>query len=599
MIFFLNFSFNFRGKDPVTKSVMRYKYNLKIEWITLMRSTIALLSTIYKIYSGVLNMRILKCLEEKHLYADEQNGFRPKRSCIDHIYSLTTIIRHTIQKKESLYTCFLDAEKAFDKIDRTLLCKKLLTLGIQGNIYKSIKEIYTNCQNCINLNGFLTDWYYSDCGVRQGDGLSPTLFGIYINDLINEVKAKGYGVSIGDEKICILAYADDVVIFSNSEHELQQMLNVVAEWGKKWRVRFSAKKSNVVHFRKKRTLATSTLFKLGDMILTRVDKYRYLGVYLSEHLEYDIMSNNLATAAGRALGSLVNKYKSIKGLGYYTFTKMYNSGICPILDYGAEIWGFRTYPCIDAIQNRAIRSFLGVHNLTPILAMNGDFGLTQSSVRRKMAMLRYWNKVQTMAPTRMVKKIFTWEKTMNTKAWADEMLQLFQVLNLESKFVNNEIVSVDQCWALLHERECQSWREAVETSPKLRTYVQFKCNYGVEPYVTNVFNRAQRSVLAKLRCGVLPLEIETGRWKGVPAEERFCTICKNALVEDEYHFVFVCEKYNDKRIAFMNVIVSKYPEFNNLDTEAKWKIIMSENLVNSTVRYIYEIYELRRNILYK
>jgi len=217
------------------------------------------------------------------------------------------------------------------------------------------------------------------------------------------------------------------------------------------------------------------------------------------------------------------KYKSLKGLGYYTFTKIYTSGVCPVLDYASEIWGYKTYPCIDSIQNRAIRSFLGVHNFAPILAMNGDFGLTHSSDRRKMAMLRYWNRVQTMTPNRIARKIFLWDKELTTKGWASEMYQLFLQIGMQEKYLNNEVVSIEQCWALFHERSCQSWAELVSSSPKLRTYRTYKCTYGVEPYVTNLFNRHQRSVLAKLRLGILPLELEIGRWKSTPVNERLCT----------------------------------------------------------------------------
>ena len=55
---------------------------------------ISLLSTVYKIFSSILNMRIRKCAEEQGLFADEQNGSRKERSCPDHIYSLCSIIRN-------------------------------------------------------------------------------------------------------------------------------------------------------------------------------------------------------------------------------------------------------------------------------------------------------------------------------------------------------------------------------------------------------------------------------------------------------------------------------------------------------------------------
>ena len=56
-----------------------------------------------KIYSSVLNKRIDSYCEELELLIEEQNGFRAKRSCDDHIFSLTSIIRNHINCKKPVY----------------------------------------------------------------------------------------------------------------------------------------------------------------------------------------------------------------------------------------------------------------------------------------------------------------------------------------------------------------------------------------------------------------------------------------------------------------------------------------------------------------
>ncbi len=82
---------------------------------------------------------------------------------------------------------------------------------------------------------------------------------------------------------------------------------------------------------------------------------------------------------------------------------MENVGVCPILDYTAEIWGYKEYPKINTIQNRAILVFKGVHNFAPNLGIIGDFGWTAINVRHKVAMIRYWNKLLNMAETAQCK----------------------------------------------------------------------------------------------------------------------------------------------------------------------------------------------------
>ncbi len=77
-------------------------------------------------YTSVLNNRLVKYLEENGLYAEEQNGFRQKQSCSEHIFTLSTLEIENPTINKSTFLAFLDAEKAFDRIDRDILLYKLL-----------------------------------------------------------------------------------------------------------------------------------------------------------------------------------------------------------------------------------------------------------------------------------------------------------------------------------------------------------------------------------------------------------------------------------------------------------------------------------------
>ncbi len=94
----------------------------------------SLLSTIYELNAGILNNRWVTYLEDNNIYPEEQNGFRQNRSCAEHVFTLTTILRNKQSKGESTYVAYLDAEKAFDIVDCNLLLYKLLTNGIYGHV---------------------------------------------------------------------------------------------------------------------------------------------------------------------------------------------------------------------------------------------------------------------------------------------------------------------------------------------------------------------------------------------------------------------------------------------------------------------------------
>lgn len=99
--------------------------------------------------------RLKTYLEENGLLADEQNGFRSKRSCEDHVCTASTIIRNRVLNKQDTksFWIFIDLQKAFVFVDRNILLYKLLSNNIDGKFYKSIKAILSDTSSCVKING--------------------------------------------------------------------------------------------------------------------------------------------------------------------------------------------------------------------------------------------------------------------------------------------------------------------------------------------------------------------------------------------------------------------------------------------------------------
>lgn len=98
-----------------------------------------MISTVYKIYSGVLNNR-LNFLESYGGLVDEQNGLRKNRACTDHILVLSSVVRACLEKVKSTFACFADFKRAH--VNQDLLLFKLLLAGINRKFYNSIKALY-------------------------------------------------------------------------------------------------------------------------------------------------------------------------------------------------------------------------------------------------------------------------------------------------------------------------------------------------------------------------------------------------------------------------------------------------------------------------
>jgi len=137
---------------------------------------ISLLCCTSKVYSAILNHRMMKYAEENNIIVDEQNGFRSGRSCTDHIYALNSIVRNRMNENKPTFALYIDFQKAFDLVNRDLLLYRLLLYGYDGKIFNSIRAMYTFTQSCIkitnNKNTYHTEWFRTVSGVRQGDTCS-------------------------------------------------------------------------------------------------------------------------------------------------------------------------------------------------------------------------------------------------------------------------------------------------------------------------------------------------------------------------------------------------------------------------------------------
>ena len=86
---------------------------------------------------------------------------------------MCTLIRNRLPQKKDTFGVFIDFKKAFDYVDRNALLYKLLSSGINGKFYNSVKSMLSDTSACVKLNGMLTDWFPVSSGVRQGDSSSP------------------------------------------------------------------------------------------------------------------------------------------------------------------------------------------------------------------------------------------------------------------------------------------------------------------------------------------------------------------------------------------------------------------------------------------
>ena len=143
---------------------------------------------------------------------------------------------------------------------------------------------------------------------------------------------------------------------------------------------------------------------------------------------------------------------------------------------------------------------------------------------------------------------------------------------------------------LLETQKCR--RYAIGT---LHIYAQFKKQYNTEKYCNLNLKRSQRSLIAKLRLGILPIRVETGRYNNTIRQERICLICNNGNIEDEYHVMFYCEVYKASRstlLTYASQIEKDFRTFN--DTQKLEFLTTNINLIRKTACFIQIILKMRQ-----
>ena len=137
-------------------------------------------------------------------------------------------------------------------------------------------------------------------GVRQGESLSPFLFSMYLNDIENEFyNSRINGINIGNVKLFLLLYADDITIFSETPEGLQEGLNLLREYNQKWKLMVNTEKTKVIFFRKGGILPRQLKFYYGTMQLQIVTSFSYLGVVFTAGGSFSNAQNTLSGHASK------------------------------------------------------------------------------------------------------------------------------------------------------------------------------------------------------------------------------------------------------------------------------------------------------------
>ena len=145
----------------------------------------------------------------------------------------------------------------------------------------------------------------------------------------------------------------------------------------------------------------------------------------------------------------------------------------------------------------------------------------------------------------------------------------------------------------------QEWRDASENMLKLCTYVKIRDFTEIGQLVQVNLKRNHRSLVSCLLCGILPLGVETGCYKDIKKELRFCKICEKQEIEDEMHFIFVCPIFEEARERLIKPLYKSNPECSNMVNHEKLKWMLHRSRIKEFGVAFAGLYQCRQDHLYK
>ena len=173
---------------------------------------------------------------------DCQSGFWSGKGTREGIFNLRTIVERCMEEQKDVSVCFIDYEKAFDRVYHSKIMQCMETIDIDENDKRLIGNLYWNQQAAVRLESGNSTLFPIKRGVRQGCVLSPKLFNLY-TELIFRKSIEIKGCVVGGVNINNLRYADDTALIAESEKDLQELVYNVQVESEKMGLKMKVKKT--------------------------------------------------------------------------------------------------------------------------------------------------------------------------------------------------------------------------------------------------------------------------------------------------------------------------------------------------------------------
>ena len=312
---------------------------------------ISLFNSICKLFDHVILLLFGGQLEA----SDMQFGFKRGHSTVMCSLIFKEIVDHYLHHGSNVYSCLLDASKAFDRVHYGTLFRLLLKKDVPRCVIRLVFDSYIRQKACATWNKQMSEYFTMENGVKQGGVISPIFFSIYIDPLLLQLRNSGYGCHLNGVYMGALSYADDITLTAPSIGGLNEMLKLCDNYATVYNVIFNSKKTVCIKFGNE-VIRNEAAF-LNNQPLKWNEKVRHLGNIIDKDC------TELADCVFKKSMFIgyVNKLRSnFRHLQTHVLITLFKAYCCSF--YGSQLWKFNSVGIDKCCKswNIAVRTLLGL-----------------------------------------------------------------------------------------------------------------------------------------------------------------------------------------------------------------------------------------------
>ena len=357
-----------------------------------------------------------------------QFGFTSGRSPAMASLVITEAIADAREARKQLFIASLDARKAFDVVNQSILKSKLFQTSVKRPLWAMIDDLYMNSAECIRWKGVDSDMYSVSQGVKQGGVLSPLLYKTYINDLLVSMRRAELGLQIGGIYLGTPTVADDVLLMSTNQLELQAMLNMAHDYSVYHEYEIHPQKSVVVT-QVRPSGAKECRWMLGDKEVTSAEKFTHLGLDWTAGQVSPNIEKRIKTARATAYSMIGIGLHGHNGLDPPASLKSIISYVVPRLLHGLEatVLKKKELDKIDRYYRGLLRQIQGLPGnaaTESIYLLLGTTPITAHLHRRMLSLLGSIARLPNSNPLRLLALRQLATKSDNSNSWFNQVRKI-------------------------------------------------------------------------------------------------------------------------------------------------------------------------------